>query len=61
MGDVTRRCRLVQWEGDVDRLTISECYRLEAVSVRMYEDVKYLYMSESIKVIEISGSTSKTV
>ena len=47
-------CRIVLWEKDVRTLTEGKSYRFSEVRVRDYACVKYLSMSEGIKVTEIA-------
>ena len=47
VSDESGVCRLVLWENDVHRLKVDECYKVENVMVRMFQDRKHLSMSES--------------
>lgn len=44
---------LVLWESDIDRLEIDKCYRLENVAVRIYNDVRYLSLSQRAPIGDI--------
>ena len=45
LADESAKIRMVLWETDIDRLIINKSYKLNKVTVRIYNDVKYLSVS----------------
>ena len=35
------------WENDIDKLKVNECYKVQNVMVRMFQDRKHLSMAEA--------------
>ena len=53
VADATGTSRIVLWEGDVAKLKMGTCYKVERATVRMFQYAKYLSLSESAVVVPI--------
>lgn len=53
VADVTDQIRVVLWETEIGKLIIDQCYKLENITIRMYNDIKYLSISSTTLVTPI--------
>lgn len=51
--DATGNCRIVLWDIDVGKLKIEQCYKLENFTVRAFQRVKYLSVSDNTIIKQI--------
>lgn len=60
IADETGQIRLVLWEENIDKLVIEKSYKLDNLTIRMYNDIKYLSMSSSsiVESIQDIGSVA---
>ena len=55
-GDVTRQIRLVSWGNQNRQLAIDKCYKLDNVTVQIYNEVKYLSISSATLITPIDDT-----
>ena len=54
IADASYSSRIVLWEADIGKLQSDTSYKIENVTIRSYNDVKYLSLSEHAVITEIS-------
>ena len=54
LADSNAGVRIVLWEGDVNRLTEGQCYKLSDMTVKVYDGKKFLSMSPEARVVDIA-------
>lgn len=54
IGDATGRSRLVLWEQNISMFDIGKSYKVDGLTVRMYQDEKYLSVSNEVNIQPVS-------